>query len=157
MSLRIEALVDAFERGRISRRQLVARLGAAVAAAAGARRLLAQDEPESTFEATGIDHVALAVTDVNRSRDFYLKHLGLSVMRQSGDDSCFLRCGKDFLALFRHEKPGLHHYCYAIRKYSPAEAVKRAEAGGLDPRRHGNRVYFDDPDGLTVQVAAGGG
>ena len=26
-------------------------------------------------------------------------------------------------------------------------------AAKLKPRRHENRVYFDDPDGLTVQVA----
>jgi len=46
----------------------------------------------------------------------------------------------------------MNHYCYAIERYDPAEAVDRLTAAGLRPRRTGNRVYFPDPDGLTVQV-----
>ena len=38
----------------------------------------------------------------------------------------------------------------------PHDAVARLKAAGLAPRRNGNRVYFDDPDGLEVQVTAGG-
>ena len=30
----------------------------------------------------------------------------------------------------------------------------RLKAAGLTPRRRSDRVYFDDPDGLEVQVAA---
>ena len=94
-----------------------------------------------------------SVTDISRSRDFYQQHFGLETMSES-PSSCFLRCGKNFVALFRDTKPAMDHYCYAIERYEPADAVKRLKAAGLAPDRRGNRVYFKDPDGLEVQVAA---
>ena len=61
---------------------------------------------------------------------------------------------RDFLALFKSDKPGLDHYCFSVKEYDAGDAVKRLEAVGLEPRRSSNRVYFDDPDGLEVQVAS---
>jgi catechol 2,3-dioxygenase-like lactoylglutathione lyase family enzyme len=157
-------IVDDFEHGRLSRRQLAARLmglgaalatlkGTAWAQTQGAGQTSADDVGRATFQATGLDHVALDVTDVARSREFYQRHLGLRVIRGTGDDSSFLGADRDFfLTLFRAEHPGLNHYCYAIEHYDAGDAVERLSAAGLQPRRTGNRVYFPDPDGLTVQV-----
>ena len=154
MNEHIESLVNDFETGRLSRRQLVQHLtAAAVALAAGARPSAAQGE--RTFQATGVDHVALTVTDVDRSRRFYEQHLGLATTSCNASQ-CFLDCGRDFLALFRGSHPGLDHFAFAIEGYRPDEAVASLKAAGLAPRRRGNRVYFDDPDGLEVQVTAGG-
>jgi glutathione S-transferase fosA5 len=153
-------LVDAFERGTLSRRQLVAQLMAIGAASAGFTTLAGAAEPATkpaTFSATSIDHLALAVTDVKRSVAFYQKHLGLKLTRGGGDadGSAFLNCGeRDFVALFRGDKPGLHHFSFSIPNYNADDAAKRIEAAGLKLERHGNRVYFPDPDGLTVQVHA---
>lgn len=157
-------IVHDYEQGQLSRRQLVARLmglGAAVATLKGSA--WAQDAAESTaqpagqgstFQATGLDHVALDVTDVARSREFYIQRLGLKVLRGTGDDSSFLGADRDFfLALFRAEQPGLNHYCYAIQDYEPGDAVQRLTEAGLRPRRTQNRVYFPDPDGITVQIS----
>jgi catechol 2,3-dioxygenase-like lactoylglutathione lyase family enzyme len=173
-------IVDEFEQGQITRRQLAARLmglGAAMAtlggdavaqqagqiavppAGQGSSRSgepgAAQPPPaaEPTFQATGLDHIALDVADVPRSRDFYVTHLGLRVIR--GDDNAlFLGQGRDFfLTLFRRERAGLNHYCYSIPRYEPAAAFERAAAAGLRPRREGGRMYFPDPDGITVQIA----
>jgi lactoylglutathione lyase len=66
-----EALVEEFERGHLSRRQLASRLiglGAALAATSGAAE--AREGEGSTFQALGLDHVALNVKSVPRSRDF---------------------------------------------------------------------------------------
>jgi catechol 2,3-dioxygenase-like lactoylglutathione lyase family enzyme len=158
-------IVDEFEAGRLSRRQLVTRLmglGAAVATLKGTA--WAQNPTEtaappagqgtSTFQATGLDHIALDVTDVARSREFYQQHLGLRVIRGTGEDSSFLGAERDFfLALFRAEQPGLNHYCYAIENYNPGDAVRKLTELGMSPRRTQNRVYFPDPDGITVQIA----
>ena len=156
----ISRMVEDFERGRLTRRQLVAHLTAAAAAMAGAPLLggssaAAQSQGGSTFQAKAVDHVALRVTDVARSRRFYEQHLGLETT-SCGAESCFMSCGSDFLALFRGTQPGLDHYAFAIDGYAPATAVERLEAAGLTPKRRGNRVYFDDPDGIEVQVTAGG-
>ena len=152
-----EQIVNLFERGVLSRRQLVARLVAVGAAGAGfALSAHAADAPATaqapTFTATQIDHLALSVTDVKRSSAFYQKHLGLKVSRD-GESSVFLNCGeRDFLALFRGDKAGLHHFSFSIPDYKADDAATRIEAAGLKLRREGNRVYFPDPDGVIVQV-----
>jgi catechol 2,3-dioxygenase-like lactoylglutathione lyase family enzyme len=150
-----ETLVDDFERGLLSRRQLVSRLmglGAALTVMPQVSRA-SQSEP-ATFQATGLDHVALNVSSVPRSRDFYIKHLGLKVIRDGGEDNCFLGGGDDFfLTLFKGDKPGLNHYCYAIKGYAVDQAEEKLKAAGLKPRREDNRLYFPDPDGIEVQIA----
>jgi metallothiol transferase len=150
----IERTLDALQMGEISRREAVFRLGAlALAMAGGGRIAIAEAETaSSTFNAVGLNHLALRVTDLERSRDFYRKHLGLSVVSES-DSNCFLGCGKNFVALFRSENPGMDHYCYTVPDYEAGKVVDRLKAAGLDPERHSNRVYFEDPDGLTVQLA----
>ncbi len=150
-----ERLVEDFERGLLSRRQLVARLmGLGAALAVSQDRARAGQAGEATFEATGLDHIALDVRDVPRSRDFYVQHLGLKVQRDGGEANCFLGRGDGFfLTLFRGERPGLNHYCNAIKGFDPGRVVERLKAAGLEPRREGGRVYFKDPDGIVVQVA----
>ena len=101
-----------------------------------------------------MNHLALRVTDIDRSAEFYQRHLGLEVTSRSRS-SCFLRCtDRDFLALFRSDEAGMDHYCYSVEGYTASGAVEKLEAVGLKPRRREQRVYFDDPDGLEVQVAA---
>ncbi len=150
-----ETLVEDFERGLLSRRQLASRLmglGAALSVLPHAAE--ASQGESNTFQATGLDHVALNVSSVPRSRDFYIKHLGLKVIRDGGEDNCFLGNGdKFFLTLFKGERPGLNHYCYAIKGYDVDRAEEKLKAAGLKPRKEGNRVYFPDPDGIEVQVA----
>ena len=109
----------------------------------------------STFEAAGLNHIALGVTDVRRSRDFYVQHLGLSVRRESAG-SCFLNCGDHFVALFRSAEPEMDHYCYAVRDYDVDVAAAKLCEQSLSPWVQGGRIYFDDPDGLEVQLAAEG-
>ena len=153
----IDKMVEDFEHGRLGRRQLVAALVASAAAMSGLPTLggarAGAREAGSTFAAKGIDHVALRVTDVARSRDFYVEHLGLEVSRDASPSSCFLDSGPDFLALFRSSAPGLDHFSFGIEDYSADRAVDRLTAAGLQPIRHGNRVYFDDPDGIQLQVS----
>ncbi len=150
-----ETLVEDFERGLLSRRQLASRLmglGAALSVLSSVAE--ASQGESSTFQATGLDHVALNVRSVPRSRDFYIKHLGLKVIRDGGEDTCFLGSGdKFFLTLFKGDRPGLNHYCYAIKGYDVDRAEEKLKAAGLKPRKEGNRVYFPDPDGIEVQVA----
>jgi len=150
-----DEMIEQFERGKLSRRQLATRLmglGAALAVVPGIAR--AGQHREGTFRATGLDHVALDVKDVPRSRDFYKKHLGLEVIRDGGEDNCFLGSGGGFfLTLFRGEKPGLNHYCYAIRDFDADRAEEKLKAAGLKVRRESGRIYFHDVDGIEVQVS----
>jgi catechol-2,3-dioxygenase len=151
----VESLVMSFEKGKMSRRDLVKRISglAALTVGLGGTSAIAQ-EPESTFTATGLNHIALNVPDIEKSRDFYVKHLGMKVSRQ-GSNNCFMTCGPHFVALFRNSTPSMNHYCYSVQGYSVQDAAKKLKAEGLSPRVQGQRIYFDDPDGLEVQLAAG--
>src|SRR5688572_17349619 len=157
MQTQIVRMITDFEHGRLSRRQLIAHLSGLIAASVGAtafanqpeRRDAVSAESSPTFQAVDLHHIALSVSDVQRSQRWYEKHLGLKKMSADG----FLTTGKGWLALFQGEKPGLHHYCYSIPNYDPSTATAKLQAAGLVPRRRGHRVYFDDPDGIECQVA----
>ena len=156
----IDRMLTEFQDGRMTRREVVARIGAVTAALIGMERALAGPsgaygaaaDIKPTVTAKGINHIALSVTDVRRARDFYTKHLGLQTTRESANN-CFMRTGDDFVALFRGDDPGLHHFAFTIDDYDPANAVKTLSAAGLKPERVANRVYFSDPDGIRLQVS----
>ena len=161
----IDDLVGGFEKGKLTRRELIAHLTAFAAlgagAASGSSALTASANTEgaaadSTFKGVGLNHIALNVTDVPRSRDFYVKHLGLEVSRDGGATNCFLNVGDNFVALFRNSTPGMNHYCYSIEGYDVNDAEEKLKAEGLTPRvvRGAGRIYFNDPDGLEVQLAS---
>ncbi len=157
----LNSMVDQYDRGRLSRRQLITTLtGFAAVAGFGSGAEAEEGQvpgaTESTFQATALNHIALSVTDVGRSRDFYVKHLGLRVTRD-GSRNCFLNVGPNFLALFRARQAGLAHYCYTVKGYTADSAAETLQAAGFKPRRAENRVYFDDPDGLEVQLSAPNG
>ena len=155
MEHEVSDLLDQYDEGQMSRRQLVAGLTAAVGLAAAATPTRAAESSDSTFKATGLDHIALSVTDVARSRDFYVQHLGLKVASERLPNQCFLDCGPDFVALFRSSTPGMHHYSYAIPHYNQKQAAEKLRAVEIEPSLQGGRIYFPDPDGLTVQLSSG--
>ena len=100
MESQISNMVESYEHGRMNRRQLIVRLGALFATASVASSQVVQTAAgTSTFKAVGLNHIALRVTDVERSRDFYVKHLGLEVSRESLPGNCFMNVGDNFVAL----------------------------------------------------------
>ena len=94
------------------------------------------------------------MTDVARSRDFYVEHLGLEVSSESLPSNCFLDCGDHFVALFRAPSAGLAHYCYSIPDYDQQDAAKRLRAAGLEPRLP--RVELAPAGEGAPQARAGG-
>ncbi len=151
-----EQIIEQFEGGQLSRRQLVTRLmglGAAMATVSVAAR--AGQAAKTTLQATGLNHIALNVRDLKRSADFYQTHLGLKVVHKQGDFLWVLGRSDDkrFLALFRSDNPGLSHYAYTIENFDPDEVVRKLDVAGIKHRRERHGIYFSDPDGLTVQVS----
>ena len=144
----ISRMLESYEDGRLSRRQLIQGL---VAITAGH----AAPASGSTFQGMALNHIAIRVTDVQRSRDFYQKHFGLPVIREA-ETNCFLGLGKNFLTLFQNPKPGLDHFCIAIQSFNADAVMDELKRQGLNPTRPSgsDRVYFPDPDGLTVQVSS---
>ena len=104
MQTEIIKLINDFEHGRMSRRQLIAHLTGIFAATVGATIAFADQQTQlatprradstTTFDATDLNHIALSVSDIQRSEKWYQKHLGLKATEREG----FLTTGKGWLA-----------------------------------------------------------
>ena len=94
MQNQIVKMINDFEHGQLSRRQLIAHLTGMFAASLGASIAFADQQPgpaapnpadsAPTFNATDLNHIALSVTDVRRSQKWYQKHLGLKPTGREG-------------------------------------------------------------------------
>lgn len=147
-----ERLLEDYRNGTIERRDALRGLAVFFAAAfVGSPAVAAKSSP--TFAAKGLNHLALRVTDIARSRDFYIEHFGFEVLEEFLPHNCFLGCGDNFVALFRSKTAGMDHFCVTIDDYDPAQALQRLKDAGLESHRTEDRVYFKDPDGLEGQVS----
>ena len=113
-----ERLLDCYATGQMTRREAALRLAGFALAPLGVSTAIRAAEPaEPTFRATGLNHLALGVTDVARSRDFYQQHLGLSVIRDNAPGNCFLRAGNHYMGLFHSGAPAMDHFCFTVDGY----------------------------------------
>lgn len=160
----IDHLVTQFETRTLSRRQLVASLAALVAAPAGAGA--AQAPPTQAAQGRTLNHVSLAVTDVERSADFYSRLLGLKVVSRPGNGGINLGLGDGFLGVYKLNNPGsVNHFCIGVDNFDPDAIAAKLTQMGLRARvdrnpanrtSGGDQLYFSDPDGTNVQLGANG-
>src|SRR5687767_11366238 len=107
----IESLITAFEEKRLTRRELVASL-AALAGGAGAP---ASAQPSQAAQGKTLNHISIAVADVQKSADFYAKLLGLKVVSRPGNGGINLGLSDGFLGLYKLPNPGTpHHFCIGV-------------------------------------------
>jgi catechol 2,3-dioxygenase-like lactoylglutathione lyase family enzyme len=164
MQSTIEDLVDRFEARRLTRRQLVASLAALVAGAAPVSAQTGQPGPVA--QGGSLNHVSVAVTDVERSADFYKRVLGLKEVSRPGNGGINLGLGSSFLGLYKLPDPGKpNHFCIGVNDYNPdriAERLKQMNVQANVDRNPANRttggdqLYFTDPDNTRVQLSANG-
>jgi glyoxylase I family protein len=121
---------------------------------------------------TGLDHVVLRVTDMDRAIAFYgnvlgcpierrLESIGLVQLRAGTSMIDLVPCGPD-------DKPGMSingrnmdHYAVRIAKMDPTAITAHLEKNGITAgpvqRRYGaegygSSIYITDPDGNTVEL-----
>src|SRR5437867_11622372 len=123
MKVIVASLLESYERGKVSRRQLIQRL-AAIAASAHTVPAFG-----STFQGVGLNHIAVRVTNVQRSRDFYQKHLGTPVIHES-ETNCFLGLGKKLPDAFPEPDCGAGPFLHRDPKLQRRCGHGRPEAAG---------------------------
>jgi catechol 2,3-dioxygenase-like lactoylglutathione lyase family enzyme len=165
MTATIDTLVGQFETRTISRRQLVASIAALVAG--GAASAGAQTPTVSqAAQGSTLNHVSLAVTDVERSAEFYGKLLGLKVVSRPGNGGINLGLGGSFLGVYKLANPGtVNHFCIGVDNFDPDAMAAKLNAMGIratvdrNPANRtsgGDQLYFNDPDNTRVQLGANG-
>jgi catechol 2,3-dioxygenase-like lactoylglutathione lyase family enzyme len=151
MENEVSSMVDRFERGSLSRRDLVAGL-TALAAAGAAATAHAQTTP---FVATGIDHISIQVTNLDRSIAFYRDIFGLEVLNRD-DANKIVRMGRTRIIVSLHEKPPtgiVDHYAIAIEGFDRAQVTAALAAHGLTAEQNLDYgFYVRDPEGVPVQI-----
>ena len=107
---------------------------------------------EPVCEAVSVNHIAISVSNLARSRDWYCKMFGLRLIQES-DQSVLLGFGNSMLVLRQESPPGtISHFMFGIDRFD-AEALEARLAGhGLQPRRDAESFHVRDPDGLDIQV-----
>lgn len=150
----ITDLVERFDNGTLSRRQLVQ--GLTVLAAAGATgRAAAQPTP---FVSTGIDHISIQVTDLARSIEFYQTIFGLSILNQDEDNE-IVRMGRDRIIVSLHHKAPtgiVDHFAIGVQGLDRDAATRALAEHGLEARNNLDYgFYVRDPEGIPVQMVGG--
>lgn len=150
----MEKVLARLEAGSLNRREALLQITSLALAIGGiSDQATAQSSDSPTFRTIGLNHLALRVTDVAATRDFYQKHLGLSIVRDNSPHNCFMASGDNYIGLFQSTNPQMDHYCYTIEDYHPEAVIEKLKFLGIDSRREENRVYFRDPSGLKLQLS----
>ena len=165
MSVEIDDLVGKFEARTMSRRELVVALAGVVAAAA-APASAQTAAPTMVAQGRTINHVSMAVTDVEKSAAFYKALLGLKEVSRPGNGGINLGLGSGFLGLYKLPSPGtVNHFCIGVDDFDPDAMAEKLKQQGIqatvdrNPANRtsgGDQLYFTDPDKTRVQLGPNG-
>ncbi len=113
-----------------------------------------------------INHVSMAVTDVEKSAAFYKALLGLKEVSRPGNGGINLGLGDGFLGLYKLPNPGtVNHFCIGVDDFDPDKMADRLKQQGIqatvdrNPANRtsgGDQLYFTDPDKTRVQLGPNG-
>ena len=148
----ISNLLKRFERGALTRRELIQGLAMLTAATGPASAAGLQ---ESGFKAATIDHVSIQVSDLPRSIDFYRHVFGLSVVSEDKNNE-IVRLGitKTLVSLHHKSPTGMvDHFAIGVENFNKDAVTRELSGLGLTPHENIEYgFYVDDPDGVHVQI-----
>ena len=154
----ISRLLQDFERGKITRRQLIQTLALTATAAS----TMATAEAAAPANATYINHVSMQVADYTKTRDFYSGLFGMKVTEDDGKTQCRLTFGDNILIARNASsrpggKVGVDHIAYTLTNWDTDKTVRPAVEAELNRRALKIRVtegsfHVQDPDGFEVQM-----
>ena len=144
----ISELVGRFERGQLSRRELIQTLTLVAAAGASASA--------APLRSGSINHVSVLVTDMARSIEFYNRVFGLSVLNEDKPNRIARLgiAGKVLVSLRVEPPPGLiDHFAIGVEDFNRDAVTKSLKEMGLTPQENLEfGFHVKDPDGAPVQI-----
>ena len=148
MQLVIEELLNDFERGGLTRRQLATALAALVSGAAQAA------PKEEGLKAVTLNHVTVRVPDVHKTSQFYQEFFGMP-LKQHSETTHILGVGKSFFGIEQKGTPAeLDHIDFGIAGFDADAVLAKLKARNLKVESGGTKESFKfwDPDGFLVQL-----
>ena len=144
----IADLVTRFERGALTRRELIGALALLTGAGATASA--------ATLKGASINHVSVLVTDMARSIDFYGRVFGLTLVNEDkANKIARLGAGGKVLVSLRIEPPPgvIDHFAIGVEGFNRESVTADLKGFGLMPA---DNIQFGfhvkDPDGAVVQI-----
>ncbi|PYQ74485.1 MAG: hypothetical protein DMG01_20645 [Acidobacteria bacterium] len=179
----ISRLLQDYEAGKMTRRQLIQSLALAAAAAAPGGAALAAQAPAAVsaagtpapWKTVWLDHISYAVSDYKRSVDFYKNLMGWEVQNDNGKTQATLRIGNVGGIIIRNRRqpaadaqpsqPGrppltgvINHISYGVQPWDTDKVKAELERRGLSPRPdmvgdNFKSFHVTDPDGWDLQIS----
>jgi len=169
----IAKLLDDFERGSMTRRQLISSLACVGAVAAsgvsaagmelgsGTSRSAAGKPaaPAKKMRAVAVNHISYQVSDYAKTRDFYADLLGMRTVGDNGSQ-CFLILGDSDTFLIPRNAPSgtatpkIDHIAYTLEDWDKNVVKAELERHGLEPEPDTeNSFHVKDPNGFDLQIS----
>jgi catechol 2,3-dioxygenase-like lactoylglutathione lyase family enzyme len=152
----ISKLLDDFDHGRMTRRQLIKSLTVVAAAAAGTTPALAENS--KGFKAIAVNHISYQVNDYAKTRDFYADLLGMKVVGDTGKQCNLVLGDTNTFVIPRNAPAGttpprIDHVAYTIENWDKNAAKAELERRGLNPQPDtDNSFHVKDPNGYDLQI-----
>jgi catechol 2,3-dioxygenase-like lactoylglutathione lyase family enzyme len=152
MTSAISKLLETYENGRLSRRELVQGLALLAASSSTASA--------AGFQGNTINHVSLAVSDVQKSTDFYQRVFGATIHKREGNNQVFF--GKSFFVLRPGKPTGrVDHVAIGVDNFNEQAITADLKARGATPipstaanKALGLGFHVVDPDGFPLQMVS---
>src|SRR3954447_1081499 len=174
----INGLLTDFEKGKMTRRQLIQSLALVGAAAAPVATVGAQSAstiPPATaaapWKTVWLEHISYAVTDYRKSTAFYRDLMGWEIRNDNGKNQCTMKIGDIGEIIIRNRREPdaatpaaapltgvINHVSYGIDKWDTDAVKAELEKRGLKPRPdmvgdNFKSFHVKDPDGWDLQIS----
>jgi catechol 2,3-dioxygenase-like lactoylglutathione lyase family enzyme len=166
MTNAIDTLLQRFQNGHLTRREVGTAL-AALFAAAGGREAAAQAAPPVAVRS--LNHVSISVADIKRSVDFYQSLFGMAVKSEQGTPTNAIASGDgtvinlapgpgpEFLGIYQGKPTGhIGHFCLGVQNFEAEKVLATLKSRGIKAnmrtRGESKEIFLTDPDNVSVQL-----
>ena len=155
----IAKLLQDFEQGKMTRRQLIQSLALAATAASATGAAPAAAADKYVVKTTYLNHVGYQVADYRKSRDWYADLFGMKVALDDGKKAN-LAVGESLLIFHNRQSPStpiIDHICFTVADWDKDKSVRGAveaelKRRGLEVQSSANSLDIKDPDGFRIQL-----
>lgn len=153
----IAKLLEDFERGKMTRRQLIKSLSVVAAVASNATP--ASSATGKRFKAVAVNHISYQVNDYAKTRDFYADLFGMKILGDNGKQ-CELVLGETNTFIIPRNAPAgstpprIDHIAYTIENWDKDAVKAELDRRGLNPQPDTeNSFHVKDPNGFDLQIS----
>lgn len=167
----ITKLLENFESGKMTRRQLIRSLSV-VAAVTSSGTVVAADamasspdpsriaaDAKKSFKAVAVNHISYQVNDYAKTRDFYAELFGMKILGDNGKQ-CELILGDTNTFIIPRNAPAgstpprVDHIAYTIENWDKDAVKAELDRRGLNPQPDtDNSFHVKDPNGFDLQIS----